>query len=138
MVVPENAPLRGVAGSYDPFYESIIGLMVVLFFLLGLAFGLTTGKITSDKDVAKMMSETMSDMGAYIVLAFAAAHFIAMFNGSNLGSVVAITGANGLEAISFTGLPLLVAFIIVSASINLLVGSASVKWVILAPIFARC
>ena len=135
MVVPESAPLRGVAGSYDPFYESIIGLMVVLFFLPGLAFGLTTGKITSDKDVAKMMSETMSDMGAYIVLAFAAAHFIAMFNWSNLGSVVAITGANGLESIGFTGLPLLVAFIIVSASINLLVGSASAKWAILAPIF---
>jgi aminobenzoyl-glutamate transport protein len=135
LVVPENAPLRGAAGSYDPFYESIIALMVVLFFLPGLAFGLTTGKITSDKDVAKMMSETMSDMGAYIVLAFAAAHFIAMFNWSNLGSVVAITGANGLESIGFTGLPLLIAFIIVSATINILVGSASAKWAILAPIF---
>ncbi len=135
MVIPENAPLRGAAGSYDPFYESIIALMVVLFFLPGLAFGLTTGKITSDKDVAKMMSETMSDMGAYIVLAFAAAHFIAMFNWSNLGSVVAITGANGLEAIGFTGLPLLIAFIVVSSSINILVGSASAKWAILAPIF---
>jgi aminobenzoyl-glutamate transport protein len=135
MVFPENAPLRADDGSLDPFFHSIVGLMVVLFFLPGLAFGLVTGKITSDKDVAKMMADTMSDMGAYIVLAFAAAHFIAMFNWSNLGSVLAISGANGLEAIGFTGLPLLVSFILVSAVINMFVGSASAKWAILAPIF---
>lgn len=135
LVAPENAPLRGTAGSLNPFYQSIVALMVVLFFLPGLAYGMTTGKITSDKDVAKMMSETMSDMGAYIVLAFAAAHFIAMFSWSNLGSVVAITGASGLEAIGFTGIPLVVSFILVSGVINLFVGSASAKWAILAPIF---
>ena len=94
-----------------------------------------TGKIESDKDVAKMMADTMSDMGAYIVLAFAAAHFIAMFNWSNLGSVLAISGATGLEAIGFTGVPLIVSFVFVSALINMFVGSASAKWAILAPIF---
>jgi aminobenzoyl-glutamate transport protein len=135
LVVPEGAPLRGAAGSLDPFYESIVALMVVLFFLPGLAFGMSTGKIESDKDVAEMMADTMSDMGAYIVLAFAAAHFIAMFSWSNLGSVVAISGANGLEAVGFTGIPLVVSFIFVSALINMFVGSASAKWAILAPIF---
>jgi len=135
LVVPEGAPLRGAAGSLDPFYESIVAVMVVLFFLPGLAFGMSTGKIESDKDVAEMMADTMSDMGAYIVLAFAAAHFIAMFSWSNLGSVVAISGANGLEAVGFTGIPLVVSFIFVSALINMFVGSASAKWAILAPIF---
>ncbi|HHP7236971.1 AbgT family transporter [Longibacter sp.] len=135
LVIPEGAPLRGSAGSLDPFYESIVALMVVLFFLPGLAFGMSTGKIESDKDVAEMMADTMSDMGAYIVLAFAAAHFIAMFSWSNLGSVVAITGASGLEAVGFTGIPLVVSFIFVSALINMFVGSASAKWAILAPIF---
>ena len=135
LVVPENAPLRGADGSLDPFFHSIVALMVVLFFLPGLAFGIVTKEIESDKDVAKMMADTMADMGAYIVLAFAAAHFIAMFNWSNLGSVLAISGANGLEAIGFTGLPLIVSFIFVSSLINVFVGSASAKWAILAPIF---
>jgi aminobenzoyl-glutamate transport protein len=135
LVIPENAPLRDASGGLDPFYQSIVALMVVLFFLPGLAFGLVTGKIESDKDVAKMMADTMADMGAYIVLAFAAAHFIAMFNWSNLGSVLAISGATGLEAIGFTGVPLIVSFVFVSALINVFVGSASAKWAILAPIF---
>ena len=135
LIIPEGAPLRGAEGSLDPFFHSIVALMLVLFFLPGLAFGIVTKEITSDKDVAKMMADTMADMGAYIVLAFAAAHFIAMFNWSNLGSVLAISGANGLEAIGFTGLPLIVAFILVSSLINVFVGSASAKWAILAPIF---
>src|SRR5690625_6584557 len=67
----------------------------------------------------------MSDMGLYIVLAFAAAHFIALFNWSNLGSIVAISGASGLQAIGFTGLPLVIGFVIVTGFVNLFVGSAS-------------
>ena len=135
LVVPEGAPLRGPAGELDPFYRSIVAVMLFAFLLPGLAFGLATGSIRSDRDAVRMTADAMSDLGLYIVLAFVAAHFIALFNWSNLGTIVAITGAEGLEAIGFTGVPLLVAFVLVSASVNLLVGSASAKWAILAPIF---
>ena len=135
LVVPEGAPLRGPAGELDPFYRSIVAIMLFAFLLPGLAFGIVTGSIQSDRDAVKMTADAMSDLGLYIVLAFVAAHFIALFNWSNLGTIVAISGAQGLEAIGFTGVPLLVAFVLVSATVNLLVGSASAKWAILAPIF---
>lgn len=135
LVVPEGAPLRGPAGELDPFFRSIVAVMLFAFLLPGLAFGIVTGSIRSDRDAVKMTADAMSDLGLYIVLAFVAAHFIALFNWSNLGTIVAISGAEGLEAIGFTGLPLLVAFVLVSALVNLLVGSASAKWAILAPIF---
>ncbi|MEM0960986.1 MAG: AbgT family transporter [Bacteroidota bacterium] len=135
LVVPEGAPLRGPAGELDPFYRSIVAVMLFAFLLPGLAFGIVTGSITSDRDAVKMTAGAMSDLGLYIVLAFVAAHFIALFNWSNLGTIVAITGAKGLEAIGFTGVPLLVSFVLVAALVNLLVGSASAKWAILAPIF---
>jgi hypothetical protein len=54
-----------------------------------------------------MTAEAMASMGGYIVLAFAAAQFVAYFNWSNLGVILAINGA-GLQAIGFTGLPLIV------------------------------
>jgi aminobenzoyl-glutamate transport protein len=131
LAVPEGAPLA----EFDALISSIVALMVFAFFLPGLAYGIVVGKIKSDKDVADMMADTMADMGAYIVLAFAAAHFIAMFSWSNLGSIIAISGAEGLQQIGFTGVPLLVAFILVSGVINLFVGSASAKWAIMAPVF---
>jgi aminobenzoyl-glutamate transport protein len=135
LVIPEGAPLRGPEGQLDPFYRSIVALMLFFFFIPGLVYGIVTKQIQSDKQVVKMTADSMSDMGLYIVLAFVAAHFIALFNWSNLGSIVAISGATGLQAIGFTGLPLIVAFVAVSSIVNLFVGSASAKWAIMAPIF---
>src|SRR5690625_8035680 len=52
-----------------------------------------------------------------------------------LGLVVGVYGANFLEKINLTGIPLLITFIIISAFINLFIGSASAKWAMMAPIF---
>ena len=52
-----------------------------------------------------------------------------------MGTVLAIAGANGLSAIGFTGLPLMIGLIIVASFVNLFIGSASAKWAILAPVF---
>ncbi len=134
-IIPENGVLRGDDGSMNPFYDSIVPLMFVLFFVTGLVYGLKAKTIRGDKDVAKMTAESMGTMGGYIVLAFVAAHLVQFFIWSNLGSIMAISGAAGLQNIGFTGIPLLVAFILVSSFINLIIGSASDKWAILAPIF---
>ena len=74
-------------------------------------------------------------MGGYIVLVFFAAQFVYFFNQSNLGLIIAIKGASGLRDIGFTGPMLIVAFVFLSAFINLFMGSASAKWAIIAPVF---
>ncbi|WP_462318155.1 AbgT family transporter, partial [Marinilabilia sp.] len=136
-IIPENALFRSEDGGLEPFYNSIVPLMFILFFSAGLVYGLITKSIKGDKDVANMTGESMATMGGYIVLAFVAAQFVAFFNWSNLGLIVAITGADGLQNIGFTGTPLLVAFILVSSLVNLMIGSASSKCAILAPIFVH-
>lgn len=135
MFIPENSVLRGEDGSLNPFFVSIVPLMLFIFFLPGLAYGLVTKTVKSDKEVAQMTSESMASMGGYIVLSFAAAQFVAFFNWSNLGLIVAISGADTLKSVGFTGIPLIVAFILVSSFINIIIGSASAKWAIMAPIF---
>jgi aminobenzoyl-glutamate transport protein len=139
-VVPAAGPLRDPDGAMlieqiAPFLQSIVALMLILFLLPGLAFGITTGRIRSDRDVSRMMSDTMATMGAYIVLAFVAAHLVAFFSWSNLGVITAVVGADFLQGIGFTGIPLIVAFVLVSATLNLFIGSASAKWAIMAPVF---
>ena len=81
------------------------------------------------------MSKAMAGKGGYLVLAFVASQFIAYFNYTQLGTIIAVKGAAGLKAMKFTGIPLIVAFIIVTGFINLYMGSASAKWAIMAPIF---
>ena len=135
LVIPRGAPLRGEDGSLAPFYGSLVALIFFIFLLPGIAFGIATGKIKSDRDIVLMSTEAMAGMGAYIVLAFVAAHLIAFFNWSNLGLIVAVSGADLLKGIGFDGIPLIVSFVILSATINLFVGSASAKWALMAPVF---
>ena len=117
-----------------PLYQSLVAAFFLLFLLTGWAYGRATGSIKNHRDLVEMMAESMKDMGYYLVLAFAAAHFVAMFGWSNLGLITAVHGAAGIEA---TGLPLplvLGLMVIFAGILNLFVGSASAKWALLAPI----
>ncbi|WP_209348299.1 AbgT family transporter [Pontixanthobacter sp. CEM42] len=117
-----------------PLYQSLVGAFFLLFLLTGWAYGRATGVIKDHRDLVNMMAESMKDMGYYLVLAFAAAHFVAMFNWSNLGLISAVHGAAGIQS---TGLPLplvLGLMVIFAGLLNLFVGSASAKWALLAPI----
>lgn len=127
-------PFRGDDGSIEPLLRSLVAILFVSFLLCGIAYGIGAATIASDKDAVKMMNAALGEMGGYIVLAFFAAVFIALFNWSNLGVIMSVNGAEGLKNMGFVGLPLLVAIVFVSAGINILIGSASAKWAILAPV----
>lgn len=134
MTLPEGAIFRNETG-FKPLYDSLVSLIMIGFLVAGLAYGISVKTIKSDKDAVSMMSEYMSTMGAYIVLAFFAAQFIAYFSWSNLGFVIAIKGADFLKDVGLTGMPLIIGFIIVTGLINLFIGSASAKWAIMGPVF---
>ena len=120
--------------NYGPLFKSLVGGFMVLFLLAGWVYGKAAGTIKNQKDLVDMMSEAMKDMGYYLVLAFAAAHFVAMFGWSNLGLISAVHGAGAIQA---SGLPLPIALgliVLFAALLNLFVGSASAKWALLAPV----
>ena len=117
-----------------PLYSSLVAAFFVLFLATGWAYGRAAGTIENHRDLVNMMAESMKDMGYYLVLAFAAAHFVAMFNWSNLGLISAVHGAGAIES---TGLPLpavIGLMVLFTGLLNLFVGSASAKWALLAPI----
>ena len=118
----------------SPFYKSLVAAFFILFFFCGWAYGKAAGTIKSHRDVVEMMSEAMKDMGYYLVLSFAAAHFVAMFAWSNLGLIFAVQGAGAIES---SGLPMPITLgllVLLTGLVNLFVGSASAKWALLAPV----
>lgn len=119
----------------SPFMSGIVALLFLGAALAGIAYGIGAKTIKSDADVMKGMSKSMETLGAYIVLVFFAAQFVAYFNWTNIGLIVAVKGADGLRASGLGPIPLTIAFVLVSATINLVMGSASAKWAIMAPVF---
>jgi aminobenzoyl-glutamate transport protein len=118
-----------------PFLKSIVGLIFIGAGVLGIAYGIGAKTIKNDEDVMNGMSEAMKTLGSYIVLVFFAAQFVAYFKWTNLGIITAINGAEALQSSGLGSIPLLIAFIILAAIINLVMGSASAKWAIMAPVF---
>lgn len=119
----------------SPFMSGIVALIFFAGLVLGLAFGIGARTVRNDTDVVKAMGKAMETLGVYLVLVFFAAQFVAFFNWTNLGLIFAIKGAAALQASGLGTIPLIVAFILVSATINLFMGSASAKWAIMAPVF---
>ena len=117
-----------------PFYQSLIAGFFVLFIVTAWVYGKAVGTVKDHRDVVNMMSEAMKDMGYYLVLAFAASHFVAMFNWSNLGLIFAIKGAAAIEASQLPLYAVLGVMVLFAALLNLFVGSASAKWAFLAPV----
>ncbi|MGM0414872.1 MAG: AbgT family transporter [Bacillota bacterium] len=139
MTVPEGGILRSAEGELiggaSPFVGGMVPLIALFFLIPGIAYGKKAGTIDSSDDIAEFMEGSMTDMGAYVALAFAAGQFVAYFDWTNIGTILAISGAEFLQSIGFTGLPFIILFILVSGFINLFVGSASAKWAIMAPVF---
>ncbi|GAB3056514.1 AbgT family transporter [Salinicoccus sesuvii] len=137
VIMLPNSPLRNEEGRIipSPFIDGIVPIILIFFIIIGLAFGIVTGKIRSGKDVTDHMTEAIKDMAGYIVLVFAIAQFIAYFNWSNLGTWIAVNGAEFLQSVNFTGMPLIIGYILFTGAMNFLITSGSAKWAIEAPIF---
>jgi aminobenzoyl-glutamate transport protein len=136
--VPSTGFLRNPdTGSllHSPFMDGIISIVFLSAAICGIAYGIGSRKIKNDSHVMNGMGKAMETLGVYIVLVFFAAQFVEYFKWTNLGLIFAIKGAHFLQAMGLSTIPLMLSFILLTAFINLFMGSASAKWTIMAPVF---
>ena len=131
---PLQNPEAAGAARFDPLFDSLILYFSLLFFVAGAAFGSASGSVKTHRDLVEMMTGGMRDMAPYIVLAFVAAYFITMFSLSTLGAILAIDGAKVLQAMNLPAPLLLAAIVLLAGFLNLVIGSASAKWLAISPI----
>lgn len=130
-----RAPGGALADSAAPLMKSVVPLIFLLFLVPGVVFGYVSGSVRTHRDLVAGMTSAMSGMSYYIVMAFFAALFIAEFGRSNLGALLALTGAAGLQAAALPTAVTVVAVTLITALVNLFIGSSSAKWALLAPVF---
>ena len=137
--LPASSAWRGPAGALTetaaPLMKSIVALIFLLFLLPGVVYGIFAGTVKSSRDVIQGMTKSMSTMGYYLVIMFFIAQFIAAFSASNLGVLLALEGAAALKAAALPSALTVFGIVLLTAFINLFIGSASAKWALLAPVF---
>lgn len=138
-LIPGDSSWRAANGAlvdHDaPLMKSIVGIIFLAFALPGVIYGFVTKNFKNSRDVVGTMSKSMSTMGYYIVIAFFCALFVKAFNDSNLGVLLAVKGAGTLKALGLPAPLTIAGIILLTATVNLLIGSASAKWGLLSPIF---
>ena len=136
-LIPTDGFLRGDDGSLlkSPLLKGVVAVLFLWAGIIGVIYGIITKKFKTDNDVMGAMTDSAKSLGAYLVLVFFAAQFVEYFNWSNIGLIMAVEGANGIKAMNLGVIPLMLFFVLLSGMINLVMGSASAKWALLAPIF---
>jgi aminobenzoyl-glutamate transport protein len=138
-LLPESSPWRDANGNLAtfqaPIMRSIVALIFFLFLLPGVVFGYVAGTLKGMKDVIQGMSHAMHQMSYYLVIMFFIAQFVFAFGASNLGTLLALAGAEVLKGLQEYPSILIVGIVLLTGFVNLFVGSASGKWALLAPIF---
>ncbi|PWI33427.1 aminobenzoyl-glutamate transporter [Vibrio albus] len=137
-VIPDSSALRSAAGeitgSSAPLMRSIVPLTFILFIIPGYVYGKITGKFKSSNDIVGAMSDTMATMSLYIVMSFFCSLFLAAFIHSNIGTMLALYGAEFLKALNLPSQFTVVSVIILTSGVNLVIGTSSAKWALLAPV----
>ncbi len=140
LTLPAGAPLRdpetGNLIGNTPFMNGLIAAVMVVFLFTGAAYGYGVGKMKNLTDVIKAIEKTMAGLGGLVFLFVILSQFVAYFNYTNIGSIMAVKMANALTDLGVTNtLLLLVGFIVVVAVIDIFIVGAVPKWAIFAPIF---
>lgn len=138
VLIPETSPLRSLSGEIAafnaPVMQSIVPLIFILFVIPGIIYGKVAGTFKESQDVIKAMSTTMAGMAGFMVMVFFIAQFLVAFTQSNIGTLLALSGAKLLQEMNLPGQITIIGMILLTASVNLLVGSASAKWALIGPI----
>ena len=137
--IPETSPMRNEEGLLTAFNAPIMGSIVPLIFLIFLlpavVYGFAVGRFKSSADVITGMGDSMATMSGYMVMAFFCALFLKAFGDSNIGTLIALAGAELLEALQLPGQLTIVGLVLLTCVVNLFIGSMSAKWALIGPIF---
>jgi aminobenzoyl-glutamate transport protein len=139
LALPPGAPFRDpdtdkLIGN-TPFMNGLIGFVMVVFLATGAAYGIGARNMKNMGDVIKAIEKSMSGLGSLIFLFFILSQFVAYFNYSNLGTVMAMKMADVLKSANIGPGWLLFGFIVVVLIIDFIITGAIAKWAIFAPIF---
>jgi aminobenzoyl-glutamate transport protein len=137
--VPPGAPLRDpVTGDIigqTPFMGSLLFIVMLFFFIPGVAYGTATGKYKGPNDVIAAVVKTFAGLAGLIFMLLMISQFIAYFNYSNMPSVLATALAGWLGQAGVSAIPLLVGFVLVIVLLDFIIPGSLPKWAIFAPIF---
>ena len=139
LIVPPGAALRnpqtGAVLGNSPFMDSLVFIIMAGFLVTGLAYGIGAKTINKAQDAIDAIERTFSDLGGLLFLFFVIAQFVAYFNYSNIGTILAVRLAELLKEANLNSVTLLLTFLAFGFLFSFCIPNILPKWAIMAPVF---
>jgi aminobenzoyl-glutamate transport protein len=134
-----GAPLRnpetGKIIGDSPFMDSLIVIIMIVFYVAGYLYGRGAGTIKGHLDVIETITKSWAGLASLLFLFLLIAQFIAYFNFSGIAEVLAVKLGDLLEDMNIGAIWLLIGLIILTILVDFIIPQAIAKWALLAPIF---
>ncbi len=132
---PLRDPVSGKIIGDSPFMDSLIVIIMLVFYVAGYAYGRGAGTIKGSADVIETITKSWAGLASLLFLFLLIAQFIAYFNFSNIAQVLAVKLGDVLEEMNIGAVWLLIGVIIITFIVDLIIPASIAKWALLAPIF---
>ncbi|MFF1419764.1 AbgT family transporter [Streptomyces sp. NPDC058280] len=134
--LPRHSPLRAADGAVieSPLFDNIAIFLALFFLVIGVVYGRLTRAIASNHDVPAFMADGLRSIAPLLVIFFAVSQFVALFKWTNIGTYVAVRGADAIREMGAPTLILFAALIAAVACMNLLITSGQALWALVAPV----
>lgn len=136
--IPGNSFLRSETGSLTinaPLMKLLYAFLVIAFLMAGIIYGAAIGKIRNIKDLADMLTKSISNVAPFVVIAIIVSQFLYLFAQSNLGTVLAINGGHFLSEMSVPVVLVLILFFVFEGIADMFIVSGSARYLIFGPVF---
>lgn len=119
--------------GYNSFFNhGFVFVVTLLFFILGLTYGISTKSIKDQKDMGEALSYSLDKIGNVLVLIFFASTLSFIFKKSNIGILITAGLTNLIGNSTFTNVPLIMLLLFSSIVATLFIPGSVNKWVIMS------
>ena len=120
-------------GANSPFVNGILFIISFTALIVSIIYGYITKQIKSDKDIIKILTSNLNNIGEILLIIFFASAFIAIFKYSNIGEVFVAILFDLIRDANFSFVLLIIFSFIAIVLSGLFVSSFADKWSMFAP-----
>ena len=120
-------------GANSPFVNGILFIISFTALIVSIIYGYITKQIKSDKDIIKILTSNLNNIGEILLIIFFASAFIAIFKYSNIGEVFVAILFDLIRDANFSFVLLIIFSFIAIVLSGLFVSSFADKWNMFAP-----
>ncbi len=117
-----------------PFRDGLMFIFVIISMICGGVYGYFSGNVKNTHEYSVDLSKGFNNIGYLLVLLFFTSLMTGILEWTNLGEVVATNVIEFITSLEFTGLPLIICFVVAIVLISVLIPSSVTKWMLASPV----